>query len=110
MGGTSTDVSRFDGEFERIHETEVAGVRLRVPMLAIHTVAAGGGSILFYDGTRMRVVPDSAGADPGPKCYRQGGPLTVTDANVKVGKLRPELFPQIFWPGRQTAVGHGRRA
>jgi 5-oxoprolinase (ATP-hydrolysing) len=110
MGGTSTDVSRFDGEFERIHETEVAGVRLRVPMLAIHTVAAGGGSILFYDGTRMRVGPDLAGADPGPKCYRQGGPLTVTDANVKVGKLRPELFPQIFWPGRQTAVGHGRRA
>src|ERR1051326_3674042 len=79
MGGTSTDVSRFDGVYERVYETEVAGVRLRVPMLAIHTVAAGGGSILHYDGARFRVGPDSAGADPGPKCYRRGGPLAVTD-------------------------------
>ena len=96
MGGTSTDVSRFDGAYERIYETEVAGVRLRVPMMAIHTVAAGGGSILHFDGARFRVGPDSAGADPGPKCYRRGGPLTVTDANVMVGKLRGEFFPHIF--------------
>ncbi|MBS0273217.1 MAG: hydantoinase B/oxoprolinase family protein [Proteobacteria bacterium] len=98
MGGTSTDVSRFDGQFERIYETEVAGVRLRAPMMAIHTVAAGGGSILHYDGARFRVGPDSAGADPGPACYRRGGPLTVTDANVMMGKLRGEFFPHIFGP------------
>jgi 5-oxoprolinase (ATP-hydrolysing) len=98
MGGTSTDVSRFDGQFERIYETEVAGVRLRAPMMAIHTVAAGGGSILHYDGARFRVGPDSAGADPGPACYRRGGPLTVTDANVMVGKLSGEFFPHIFGP------------
>jgi 5-oxoprolinase (ATP-hydrolysing) len=98
MGGTSTDVARFDGTYERVHETEVAGVRLRVPMLALNTVAAGGGSILHYDGARIRVGPDSAGADPGPKCYRRGGPLCVTDANAMVGKLRPEYFPQIFGP------------
>ncbi len=96
MGGTSTDVARFDGTYERVYETEVAGVRLRVPMLALNTVAAGGGSILHYDGSRFRVGPDSAGADPGPKCYRLGGPLCVTDANVMVGKLRPEYFPYIF--------------
>ncbi len=96
MGGTSTDVSRCDGEYERQYETEVAGVRLRVPMLAIHTVAAGGGSILHYDGARFRVGPDSAGADPGPACYGRGGPLAVTDANVMVGKLSPEFFPRIF--------------
>ena len=96
MGGTSTDVSRFDGQYERIYETEVAGVRLRVPMMAIHTVAAGGGSVLHFDGARFRVGPDSAGADPGPKCYRRGGPLAVTDANVMVGKLRGEFFPKIF--------------
>ncbi|HEV2562960.1 MAG TPA: hydantoinase B/oxoprolinase family protein [Rhizomicrobium sp.] len=96
MGGTSTDVSRFDGTYERVYETEIAGVRLRVPMMAIHTVAAGGGSILHYDGARFRVGPDSAGADPGPKCYRRGGPLAVTDANVMVGKLRGEFFPNIF--------------
>ncbi|HTQ14153.1 MAG TPA: hydantoinase B/oxoprolinase family protein [Rhizomicrobium sp.] len=96
MGGTSTDVSRFDGSYERVYETEVAGVRLRAPMLAIHTVAAGGGSILHYDGARFRVGPDSAGADPGPACYRRGGPLTVTDANVMTGKLRGEFFPRIF--------------
>jgi 5-oxoprolinase (ATP-hydrolysing) len=98
MGGTSTDVSRFDGAYERVYETEIAGVRLRAPMMAIHTVAAGGGSILHFDGARFRVRPDSAGADPGPKCYRRGGPLTVTDANVMVGKLSPEFFPHIFGP------------
>ncbi|MGD0141774.1 MAG: hydantoinase B/oxoprolinase family protein [Rhizomicrobium sp.] len=98
MGGTSTDVSRFDGAYDRVYETEVAGVRLRVPMMAIHTVAAGGGSILHYDGARFRVGPDSAGADPGPMCYRRGGPLTVTDANVMTGKLSPDYFPRLFGP------------
>ncbi|HTT98691.1 MAG TPA: hydantoinase B/oxoprolinase family protein [Rhizomicrobium sp.] len=98
MGGTSTDVARFDGAYERVYETEVAGVRLRTPMMAIHTVAAGGGSILHYDGARFRAGPDSAGAMPGPKAYRGGGPLTVTDANVMTGKLRPEFFPAIFGP------------
>ena len=96
MGGTSTDVARFDGTFERVYETEVAGVRLRTPMLAIHTVAAGGGSILHYDGARFRVGPDSAGANPGPKSYARGGPLTVTDANVMVGKLQGATFPRLF--------------
>jgi len=104
MGGTSTDVSRFDGTFERVYETEVAGVRLRVPMMAIHTVAAGGGSILHYDGARFRVGPDSAGADPGPACYRRGGPLTVTDANVMVGKLRGDFFPHIFGPNARQPL------
>jgi 5-oxoprolinase (ATP-hydrolysing) len=98
MGGTSTDVSHFDGEYERTFETEVAGVRMRAPMMLIHTVAAGGGSILHFDGTRFRVGPDSAGANPGPKCYRRGGPLAVTDANVEVGKLIPDFFPKIFGP------------
>jgi 5-oxoprolinase (ATP-hydrolysing) len=98
MGGTSTDVSHYDGELARVFETEVAGVRLRAPMLAIHTVAAGGGSILRFDGARFRVGPDSAGADPGPACYRKGGPLTVTDANVCVGKVRSEHFPAVFGP------------
>jgi 5-oxoprolinase (ATP-hydrolysing) len=98
MGGTSTDVSHFAGEYERAFETEVAGVRMRAPMMLIHTVAAGGGSILHYDGARFRVGPDSAGANPGPKCYRRDGPLAVTDANVMVGKLIPEFFPQIFGP------------
>ena len=87
MGGTSTDVSHFDGEYERAFETEVAGVRMRAPMMRIHTVAAGGGSILHYEQGRFRVGPQSAGADPGPACYRRGGPLAVTDANVMVGKL-----------------------
>src|SRR5438128_2974761 len=96
MGGTSTDVSHFDGEYERAFETEVAGVRMRAPMMLIHTVAAGGGSILHFDGARFRVGPDSAGANPGPKCYRRGGPLAVTDANVMVGKLTPDFFPKIF--------------
>ena len=98
MGGTSTDVSHFDGEYERAFETEVAGVRMRAPMMLIHTVAAGGGSILQFDGARFRVGPDSAGANPGPKCYRRGGPLAVTDANVMAGKLLPEFFPKIFGP------------
>ncbi|HET7191595.1 MAG TPA: hydantoinase B/oxoprolinase family protein [Pseudolabrys sp.] len=96
MGGTSTDVSHYDGEYERAFETEVAGVRMRAPMMIIHTVAAGGGSILHFDGSRFRVGPDSAGANPGPKCYRRSGPLAVTDANVMVGKLIPEFFPKIF--------------
>ena len=96
MGGTSTDVSHFNGEYERAFETEVAGVRMRAPMMLIHTVAAGGGSILHFDGARFRVGPDSAGANPGPKCYRRGGPLAVTDANVMAGKLIPEFFPKIF--------------
>ena len=96
MGGTSTDVSHFAGEYERTFETEVAGVRMRAPMMLIHTVATGGGSILHFDGARFRVGPDSAGANPGPKCYRRGGPLAVTDANVMVGKLIPDFFPKIF--------------
>ncbi|MGD9784733.1 MAG: hydantoinase B/oxoprolinase family protein [Hyphomicrobiaceae bacterium] len=98
MGGTSTDVSHFAGDYERSFETEVAGVRLRVPMLRIHTVAAGGGSVIAYDGTRLKVGPESAGSDPGPRCYRQGGPLTVTDANVMLGKISPAHFPAVFGP------------
>jgi 5-oxoprolinase (ATP-hydrolysing) len=98
MGGTSTDVALYDGAFERAFETEVAGVRMRAPMMAINTVAAGGGSILHFDGARMRVGPDSAGADPGPACYRRGGVLAVTDANVCVGKIQPAHFPAIFGP------------
>ena len=96
MGGTSTDVAHYAGEYERAFETEVAGVRLRAPMMAIHTVAAGGGSILRFDGSRYRVGPESAGANPGPACYRRGGPLTVTDANVMLGRLQPDWFPQVF--------------
>jgi 5-oxoprolinase (ATP-hydrolysing) len=96
MGGTSTDVSHVAGEYERVFDTEVAGVRLRAPMLAIHTVAAGGGSVLKFDGSRFRVGPDSAGADPGPACYRRGGPLTVTDANVMLGRVQPDHFPAVF--------------
>jgi len=98
MGGTSTDVSHFAGEYERAFETEVAGVRMRAPMMLIHTVAAGGGSILHFDGSRFTVGPDSAGANPGPAAYRRGGPLTVTDANVMLGKLQPAFFPRIFGP------------
>jgi 5-oxoprolinase (ATP-hydrolysing) len=98
MGGTSTDVSHYDGEYERTFETEVAGVRMRAPMMAINTVAAGGGSILHFDGARFRVGPDSAGAVPGPAGYRRGGPLTVTDANICVGKIQPAHFPAIFGP------------
>ena len=125
MGGTSTDVSHYAGEYERAFETQVAGVRMRVPMMRIHTVAAGGGSILFFDGSRFRVGPESAGANPGPKCYRRGGPLTVTDANLMVGKLQPSFFPSIFGENRDqpldgkavhdafaelaTEIGDGRR-
>ncbi len=98
MGGTSTDVSHFGGEFERTFETEVAGVRMRAPMMLINTVAAGGGSILHFDGSRYRVGPDSAGANPGPACYRKGGPLTVTDCNVMLGKLSADFFPPVFGP------------
>ncbi|WP_033353297.1 hydantoinase B/oxoprolinase family protein [Kitasatospora aureofaciens] len=98
MGGTSTDVSHFAGEYERVVTTQVAGVRLRAPMLAIHTVAAGGGSVLRFDGERLRVGPDSAGADPGPACYRAGGPLTVTDANLLLGRIQAEHFPHVFGP------------
>jgi len=98
MGGTSTDVSHYAGAFEREFETLVAGVRMRAPMMSIHTVAAGGGSILHFDGARYRVGPDSAGANPGPACYRRGGPLTVTDANVMLGKIQPAYFPRVFGP------------
>ena len=107
MGGTSTDVSHFDGEYERAFETEVAGVRMRAPMMLIHTVAAGGGSILHFDGARFRVGPDSAGANPGPACYRRNGPLAVTDANVMVGKLIPDFFPKIFGPGQDQPLDDG---
>src|SRR5512140_1004735 len=98
MGGTSTDVSHFAGEFERAFETQVAGVRMRAPMMSIHTVAAGGGSILSFDGARFRAGPESAGANPGPACYRRGGPLAVTDAHVMVGKIQPRYFPKVFGP------------
>ncbi|MEV4450531.1 hydantoinase B/oxoprolinase family protein [Streptomyces mirabilis] len=98
MGGTSTDVSHFAGEYERVFTTRIAGVRLRAPMLDIHTVAAGGGSVLHFDGSRYRVGPDSAGADPGPACYRGGGPLTVTDANVALGRIQATHFPKVFGP------------
>ena len=98
MGGTSTDVSHYDGSYERAFETKVAGVRMRAPMMQIHTVAAGGGSILFFDGSRYRVGPESAGANPGPACYRRGGPLAVTDANVMLGRIQPDFFPRVFGP------------
>src|SRR6478735_6059624 len=104
MGGTSTDVAHFDGEYERAFETEVAGVRMRAPMMLIHTVAAGGGSILHFDGARFRVGPDSAGANPGPACYRRNGPLDVTDANVMAGKLIPDFFPKIFGASRNLPL------
>ncbi|MGW8186805.1 MAG: hydantoinase/oxoprolinase family protein, partial [Desulfobacterales bacterium] len=98
MGGTSTDVAHYNGEFERSFETMVAGVRMRAPMMHIHTVAAGGGSILQFDGARYRVGPESAGANPGPACYRRGGPLAVTDCNVMLGKIQPDYFPRVFGP------------
>ncbi|MEM6448709.1 MAG: hydantoinase B/oxoprolinase family protein [Cyanobacteria bacterium P01_D01_bin.105] len=117
MGGTSTDVAHYqqadrkqksDSSYERVFETEVAGVRLRAPMMAIHTVAAGGGSILGFDGDRLTVGPESAGASPGPTCYRNGGPLTVTDCNVMVGKIQPRFFPQVFGPvGNQRLDDEG---
>ncbi|MGX9219252.1 hydantoinase B/oxoprolinase family protein [Massilia varians] len=104
MGGTSTDVSHFSGDFERVFETQVAGVRMRAPMMSIHTVAAGGGSILHFDGTRYRVGPDSAGANPGPASYRRGGPLAVTDCNVMLGKIQPRHFPRLFGKGGDEAL------
>ncbi|MDP4075200.1 hydantoinase B/oxoprolinase family protein [Acidovorax sp. A1169] len=104
MGGTSTDVSHYAGEFEREFETQVAGVRMRAPMMSIHTVAAGGGSILGFDGARFRVGPESAGANPGPASYRRGGPLAVTDANVMVGKIQPAHFPRVFGHGANEAL------
>ncbi|MEI9401566.1 hydantoinase B/oxoprolinase family protein [Mesorhizobium argentiipisi] len=107
MGGTSTDVAHYDGEYERAFDTEVAGVRIRAPMMRIHTVAAGGGSILHYEAGRFRVGPDSAGANPGPAAYRRGGPLAVTDANVMLGKLQPDFFPAIFGPGQDQALDIG---
>ncbi|HET6264045.1 MAG TPA: hydantoinase/oxoprolinase family protein, partial [Usitatibacter sp.] len=107
MGGTSTDVSHYAGELEREFETQVAGVRMRAPMMSIHTIAAGGGSILFFDGQRQRVGPDSAGANPGPACYRRGGPLTVTDCNVMLGKIQPSHFPKVFGPRGDEALDAG---
>jgi len=108
MGGTSTDVSHFAGndvsDCERAFETQVAGVRMRAPMMSIHTVAAGGGSILHFDGARLRVGPESAGATPGPACYRRGGPLTVTDCNVMAGKIQPAFFPKVFGRGANEAL------
>ncbi|MEM9093064.1 MAG: hydantoinase/oxoprolinase family protein, partial [Cyanobacteria bacterium P01_F01_bin.53] len=118
MGGTSTDVAHFNGgemsdeeqpgsfAYERVLETEVAGVRLRAPMMAIHTVAAGGGSVLKFDGTRYQVGPESAGAHPGPACYRNGGALTVTDCNVMVGKIQPQFFPNVFGPAGDQPLDH----
>ena len=107
MGGTSTDVSHFAGDFERTSDAVVAGVRLRAPMLGIHTVAAGGGSICRFDGARLRVGPESAGAVPGPAAYRRGGPLTVTDCNVMLGKLRPDQFPAVFGPDGDQQLDAG---
>jgi 5-oxoprolinase (ATP-hydrolysing) len=104
MGGTSTDVSHYAGAFERKFEAEVAGVRLQVPMLDVETIAAGGGSIISFEGARLQVGPESAGADPGPACYGRGGPLTVTDANVLLGKISPEAFPRVFGPDGNAAV------
>ena len=104
MGGTSTDVAHYAGELERAFDTKVAGVRVRAPMMSIHTVAAGGGSILGFDGARFRAGPQSAGSDPGPACYRRGGPLTVTDANVMLGKIQPAFFPAVFGPHADEAL------
>ncbi|MFB7713098.1 hydantoinase B/oxoprolinase family protein [Streptomyces sp. NPDC056105] len=106
MGGTSTDVSHYAGEYERVFTTQIAGVRLRAPMLDIHTVAAGGGSVLHFDGSRYRVGPDSAGADPGPACYRGGGPLTVTDANLALGRIQPAHFPAVFGSDGDQPLDH----
>lgn len=104
MGGTSTDVSHFAGKFERTTESVIAGVRVRAPMMSIHTVAAGGGSILSFDGERLRVGPESAGADPGPLSYRKGGPLTITDANLHVGRIQPDFFPSVFGSTRNLSI------
>lgn len=110
MGGTSTDVSHYAGEFERSVETVVAGVRIRAPMMSIHTVAAGGGSIVSFDGARLRVGPESAGANPGPASYRRGGPLTVTDANVYLGKIQPAHFPNLFGPNADEPLDRSAAA
>ena len=107
MGGTSTDVALFDGALPQRFETQVAGVRLQAPMMNIHTVAAGGGSVLTYEGGRLRVGPESAGSEPGPACYRNGGPLTVTDLQVLLGRIRPDNFPAIFGPGRDQRLDAG---
>jgi 5-oxoprolinase (ATP-hydrolysing) len=107
MGGTSTDVSHYAGEYERTFETLVAGVRMQAPMMQIHTVAAGGGSILLFDGARFRVGPESAGAVPGPACYRRGGPLTVTDCNVMLGRIQPQFFPRVFGPNADEPIDVG---
>jgi 5-oxoprolinase (ATP-hydrolysing) len=104
MGGTSTDVSHFAGEFERAFDTEVGGVRVRAPMMSIHSIAAGGGSIVRFDGARLRVGPESAGANPGPASYRRGGPLTVTDANVLLGRIQPRFFPRVFGPAANESL------
>lgn len=104
MGGTSTDVTHYAGQYERVFDTEVAGVRIRAPMMHIHTVAAGGGSIIVFDGAKFRVGPESAGANPGPACYRRGGPLTVTDANLMVGKIHPAFFPHVFGPNGDQSL------
>ena len=110
MGGTSTDVSHFAGTFERSFDTEVAGVRMRAPMMSIHTVAAGGGSLIRFDGARLRVGPQSAGANPGPACYRRGGPLATTDANVMLGRIQPQWFPHVFGPQGDAALDHDAAA
>ena len=107
MGGTSTDVTHFDGEFERSFETEVAGVRMRAPMMRIHTIAAGGGSILKFEDGRFQVGPESSGANPGPACYRRGGPLSVTDCNVLLGKIQPDHFPSVFGRGGDEPLDVG---
>ncbi len=104
MGGTSTDVSHFAGEYERTFDTEVGGVRVRAPMMSIHSIAAGGGSIVRFDGARLRVGPESAGANPGPASYRRGGPLTVTDANVLLGRIQPDFFPRVFGAGANESL------
>src|SRR5258708_4170768 len=107
MGGTSTDVSHFAGEYERAFDTEVGGVRVRAPMMSIHSIAAGGGAIARFDGARLRVGPESAGASPGPASYRRAGPLTVTDANVLLGRIQPEFFPRVFGPAADESLDAG---
>jgi 5-oxoprolinase (ATP-hydrolysing) len=107
MGGTSTDVSHFAGEYERAFDTEVGGVRVRAPMMSIHSIAAGGGSIIRFDGARLRVGPQSAAANPGPASYRRGGPLTITDANVLLGRIQPEFFPRVFGPKADESLDGG---
>ncbi|MDA9930102.1 hydantoinase B/oxoprolinase family protein [Alphaproteobacteria bacterium] len=104
MGGTSTDVAHYENAYERVFDTIVAGVRMHAPMLLIHTVAAGGGSLCQFDGARFRVGPQSAGANPGPACYRRGGPLAVTDCNVMLGKLQPDFFPPVFGPNQDQPL------